>query len=131
MINQVKKMREMETSQVVLNYLGFIQKIKEAEVLKDFIGINNEYEFYEKLETIAFKIAVKKANTVEEIEKCAVSVEKNYNGPLDPDEFAEQIRIKAYGLEWYLKRQFNSPAYQGFVNFLSDNAKQVEGVKNV
>lgn len=120
MINLVKEMRNMKTSQPVLNYLGFIQKIKEAEALKDFIGINNEYESYEKLETIAYKIAVKKANTIEEVEICAVSVEENYNGPLDPDEFAEQIRIKAYGLEWYLKRQFNSPAYQGFVDFANE-----------
>ena len=120
MINQVKIMREMVTSQGVLNYLGFIQKIKEAESLKGFIGINNEYKSYDKLETIAYKIAVKKANTVEEIEKCAVSVEENYTGQLDPDELAEQIRIKAYGLGWYLKRQFNTPAYQGFVDFTNE-----------
>jgi len=131
LIEQVKVMRTMKTSQEVLNRVSFIRKIKEAESYKDIIGLDNNYESFEKLETIGYKIAVKKAITVEEIEKCAISVEENYCGPLDPDEWAEQIRIKAYGIEWYLKRQFNSPAYQGFINFIADNTKQVVGVKNV
>ncbi len=131
MINQVKEMRKMDKSQYVLNRIGFIQEILKGESYKDAIGLDNDYGSYEKLLTIAYKIAVKKANTVEEIEMCAVSVEENYTGKLDPDEWAEQIRIKAYGIEWYLKRQFNSPAYQGFVNFITDNARQIQGVSNV
>ena len=120
MINQVKEMRKMETSQAVLNRLGFVQKIKEGESLKNFIGLDNDYKSYEKLETIAYKIAVKKANTVEEIEKCAVSVEENYCGNHDPDEWAEQIRIKAYGIEWYLDKNLISPALKEFVGFMKN-----------
>lgn len=125
MINLIKKMRKMKTSQVVLNHIEFIQAIAKAESYKDMIGLDNDYKSYEQLETILYKIAVKKATTVEEIEKCAVSVEENYCGQLDPDEYAEQIRIKAYGIEWYLKRQFNSPSYQGFVDFTNEM-----GIKN-
>ena len=124
MINQVKEMRKMETCQEVLNRLGFIQAILKGELYKSIIGIDNEYKSYEKLETIAYKIAVKKANTIEEIEKCAVLVEENYTGQLDPDEWAEQIRIKAYGIEWYLKRQFNSPVFKEFESFTATLSKE-------
>ena len=124
-MNLIKKMSKTEKSYVVLNYIKCLQGIKEGEALKDSIGLNNDIESYEKLERIAYKIAIKKATTVEEIEMCAVSVEENYTGKLDPDEWAEQIRIKAYGIEWYLKRQFNSPAYQGFVDFAN-----AEGIEN-
>ena len=120
MINQVKKMRYMETTQQVLSYSGFIQEILKGESYKEVIGLDNDYNSYEKLLIIAYKIAIKKASTVEEVEMCAVSVEENYNGQLDPDEWAEQIRIKAYGLKWYLKRQFNSPSYQGFIDFTNE-----------
>jgi len=124
MINQVKEMRKMKTSQGVLNYLEFIQAILKGESYKGAIGLENDYKSFAKLETIAYKIAVKKANTVEEIEKCAVLVEENYNGPLDPDEWAEQIRLKAYGVEWYLKRQFNSPAFEELCNFAQNTKKE-------
>lgn len=120
MINQVIIMRKMKTSQAVLNRIEFIQRILKGEMYKDDIGLENNYISFKKLETIAYKIAVKKANTIKEVEKCALSVEENYNGPLDPQELAEQIRIKAYGLESYLKRQFNSPAYQGFADFTNE-----------
>jgi len=131
MINQIKEMKKMKTSQAVLNRLEYIQAILKGEFYKDIIGLENDYAAFEKLETIAYKIAVKKSITIEEIENCAVSVEQNYYGKYDPDEWAEQIRIKAYGIEWYLNRNFNSSAYQEFVNFIADNAKQAEGVRNV
>lgn len=125
LIDQVKVMRKMEKSEHVLNRTGFLKEILQGESWKDFLGLDNDYESYEKLLTIAFKIAIKKAKTVEEIEKCAVSVEECSYGKYDPDEWAEQIRIRAYGIEWYLKRNFNSPAYQGFVNFANEM-----GIKN-
>ena len=125
LIEQVKIMRKMETSQQVLCRIEFIQAIKNGESYKGFIGLDNTFKSYEKLETIAYKIAVKKAETIEEIENCAASIEKNYTGQLDSDDWAEEVRIKAYGIEWYLKRLFNTPAYQGFINFL-----EVEGIKN-
>ncbi|WP_373035559.1 hypothetical protein [Sulfurimonas sp.] len=125
LVEQIKVMRKMEKSQYVLNRIGFIQEILKGESYKEVIGLDNDYESYEKLLTIAFKVAVSKAKTVEEIEMCAVAVEECSYGKYDPDEWAEQIRIKAYGLEWYLKRQFNSPAYQGFIDFTNEM-----GIKN-
>lgn len=119
----------METSQAVLNRLEFIQKIKESELLKDFIGLPSDYKSYKKLETIAYKIAVRKAFTVEEIEKCAIAVEENYSGTHDPDEWAEQIRIKAYGIEWYLSKQLNSQALKELASFATTLPKQ--GMYNV
>ena len=124
-INLVKAMRNMDEAQHVLNYVEVIQEILNGESWKESLGLDNDYEAYEKLLTIAFKIAVAKAKTVEEIEKCAVSVEECSYGKYDPDEWAEQIRIRAYGIEWYLKRHFNSPAYQGFVDFTNE-----EGIEN-
>jgi len=118
MINQIKKMRKMKTSQEVLNRLEFIQRIRKAEGLKTHIGLDNNYEAYLKLETITYKIAIKKANTIDEIEKCAVSVEEEYIGNLDPDAWADEIRIKAYGLSWFLNKTFSSPAYKEFENFI-------------
>jgi len=119
-MKQIKKIKDMETTQDVLDRTTFIQEILNGESLKSLIGLESNYGSYEKLLTISFKIAVKKAHTVEEIEKCAVAVEKCRYGLFDPDEWAEQIRIKAYGIEWYLKRQFNSPMFQEFVNFTNE-----------
>lgn len=120
MIKQIKKMKNMETSQEVLNRVSFITKIKEAEVYKEVIGLDNNYESFEKLETIGFKIAIKKAVTVEEIEKCATEVEEKHRGKYDPNEWADQIRIKAYGLAWYLKKQISSSCFQEFITFLQE-----------
>jgi len=124
MIQLIKDMRKMQTSQEVLNRIGFISEIKKAESYKSVLGLKSEHCAFKKLEDIAWKIAIKKANTVEEIEKCATLIEKNYSGDYDPYEWAEQIRIKAYGIEWYLKRQRNSPAHQEFVNFLDSHFSQ-------
>lgn len=121
MINQIKEMRAMETSQEVLDRISFIPAILYGESLKSLLGLENNYDSYEKLLTIAFKIAIKKAHTLEEIEKCAVTVEECRYGLFDPDEWAEEIRIKAYGIEWYLKRQFNSPAFEEFAKFTREN----------
>lgn len=117
MMNQIKKMKDMETTQEVLDRTTFIQEILNGESLKSLIGLESNYDSYEKLLTIAFKIAIKKAHTVEEIEKCAVAVEECSCGRFDPDEWAEEIRIKAYGIEWYLKRQFSSSMFQEFIDF--------------
>jgi len=113
-------MREMETAEQVLSYTKCIQEVLNGETWKLSLNLDDDFESYEKLMTISFKIAVKKAHTVEEIEKCAVAVEECRYGQFDPDEWAEQIRIKAYGIEWYLKRQFNSPMFQEFVNFTNE-----------
>lgn len=125
LIEQVKVMRKMENSKYVLNRIGFIQNIKKSESFKEFIGLDNDYDSFERLEVIAYKIAIKKANTVEEIEECAKSIEENYIGMLCPLEWAEEVRIKAYGIEWYLKKQFRKPSYKTFVDFTDEM-----GIKN-
>ncbi len=103
MIQLIKNIRKAATSGHVLNYIGFIQEISKAEGWKQYLGLKNEIDLYQRLETIAFKIAVKKASTVEEIEQCAQCIEETYCGPLDPQQFAEEIRIHAYGIEWYIE----------------------------
>ena len=107
----------METAKQVLSCTKCIQEVLNGEKWKSFLKLDNDFESYEKLLTIAFKVAVKKAHTVDEIEKCAIAVEECDYGAFDRDEWAEQIRIKAYGIEWYLKRQFSSPAFEEFLSF--------------
>ena len=125
MINQIKFMRRAETSKQVLDRTEFFQDIKKSEGYKSFLGLNNEFKAYERLEIIGCKIAIKKVKTVEDIELCARWVEESNIGLVDTDEWAEQIRIKVYGIEWYLKRQFNSPSYQEFIDFTNEM-----GIKN-
>lgn len=107
MIQLIKNIRKAKTSEQVLNYIEFIQTIGKAEGYKEALGLKNDIDLFQRLETIAFRIAVKKASTVEEIEQCAQCVEETYCGPLDPQQFAEEIRIHAYGIEWYMKQHIN------------------------
>ena len=125
MINQVKEIRKMETSQEVLKRIDLIKEIQKGEMIKSILDLENQYKSFEKLETIAYKIAVKKAHTVEEIEQCAKSIEETYTGLYDPDEWAEQVRIKAYGIKWYLERQIGFPQYMEFDEFTKE-----EGILN-
>lgn len=98
----IKKLKQLPTSQSVLNHTKIVREIKKSEGSKNLIGLENSIKSYEKLERLGYKLAIKKANTPEEIEKCATEIEENYCGDLDPDQWAEQIRVKAYGIEWYL-----------------------------
>ena len=126
MIKLVKKLKQLPTSQSVLNHTKIIREIKKAEGFKDLMGLKNNIKSYEKLERIGYKLAVKKANTPEEIEKCVTEVEENYCGDLDSDQWAEQIRIKAYGIEWYLSKYIRSPQYDEFVRFIDK-----KGIENL
>lgn len=105
MIEQIKFMRKVESTIDVLNRVEFIQNIKKSEADKSFLGLKNEYEEYERLEVIGYKIAARKAETAEDIELCAKWIEEKYIGNLDPDLFAEELRTKFYGLKWYLSQQ--------------------------
>jgi len=99
MMKQIEEMRKMKTTQQVLNIVEFCQEIKKAEGYKNAIGLNGDCRTYEILETIGLRIAVRKANSREELEACAIAIEENYFGAFDPQEWAEQVRIKAYGME--------------------------------
>lgn len=125
MKNSVKEMRRMKTSQEVLDYIESIQKLKEEEIKKDLIGLDNNYKSYDRVEAIGYKIAIKKALTTDDFENCIVFIEENYHGTLDTDELVEQIRIKAYGVLGYLDQHIKSAAYQEFVNFTKE-----ENIKN-
>lgn len=129
MINQIKKMRKMESSQKVLDQIAIIHNTLKEEMHKDIFGLNNDYRSVLRVETIAYKIAIKKAVTTEELEKIATSLEEDFKGdPYLYDEYlewSEIVRIKAYGYDWFLKKEFNSPAYQEFENFLN-----MEGIDN-
>jgi len=120
MINAIKLMRKMKTSKDVLDFTDLIRKIKEAELVKDILGIENMYKSWDRIEKIAYIIAVKKATLVAELEKCAVEIGENYSGGIDPDEWAEEVRIKAYGLKWYLEQCFNSAQCDEFVRFTKE-----------
>jgi len=116
MRKEIKKLREMTTTQEVLNYVELIQADKNAEIYKEVMGLVSDWKTYENLERIGYRIAVRKACSPQELEECAVAIEENYCGH-DVDEWAEQIRIKANGMEWYLSEYFSSPAYEEFVSF--------------
>ena len=125
MMNLIKSMRNKKTSHDVLKLTKVIADIKKSESLKSALSLDNDYDAYDKLERIGYKIAIKQATTPEEFEECAVAVavEENYYGDLDPQNWAEQIRIRAYGIEWYMKKQLNTPAYVEFKAFLDDVQK--------
>jgi hypothetical protein len=125
MIEQIKYMRRVDSTENVLYRVEFIQDIKKSEGYKNFLGLKNEYQEYERLEVIGYKIAARKAMTAEDIELCAKWIEEKYIGNLDPDLFAEELRAKFYGLNWYLKQQFKSPSYQAFVDFV-----EIKGIDN-
>lgn len=75
--------------------------------------------------------AINKATTPEDLELCAISVETIYCGDdIDVDEWAEQIRIKAYGLDWYLSQYFSSTEYKELVIF-TKNTKMVNPFENL
>jgi len=85
------------------------------------INMQQKLPEYKKLETCAYELAVERAETVDELEKCAISIEEDsiYND--NPDEWADNIRIKAYGLVWFFKEQINSSCHQEFKKYLQEN----------
>ncbi|QFR49399.1 hypothetical protein FJR48_06530 [Sulfurimonas lithotrophica] len=114
MLKIVKKIKNTETTQQALEYVSEIREVKLAKLIMD---LKNEYNLYEKLERIGYKIAIRKAKTSEELELCAVTIEENYYGEYDADLWAEEIRIKAYGALCYINNYFRSAQYEAFVDF--------------
>jgi len=88
---------------------------------KNGMKMNQKMHEYKTLETYAYELAVKHSVTADELEKCAVAVEEQSVYCDNPDEWADDIRIKAYGLVWYLKEQVNSGCHQEFKKYLQDN----------
>lgn len=132
MLRQVKKMKELKSTQGVLLYVKIIVPIKQAEDYKKRIGMDSNYEVYEQLQRIGYKIAIQKAKTPDELELCASTVELNDCGIDDIDEWAENIRIKAYGPEWYIYKHLGYiKNYLELLQFVKDpkNKNEDDNIK--
>ena len=106
----LKTVKQLETTNEVLEYIeNVISKIKDSEFTKNILDIDNDFILWQRIEIIANKIAIKKAKSPEEFEACATHIEKNDYGDFifDSDEWAEQVRIKAYGIDWYFNKYLN------------------------
>ena len=119
MINTVKEMKKLPTTEAVLDSVDSIKKSQTRESLNDYLGLDNTYDAYEQLERIAYKLALKKAKTPDELEMCATAIEENYCGAPYAEEWADQIRIQAYGIEWYLEKEMKSPAFKESMLFFN------------
>ena len=61
------------------------------------------------------------ATNIDELEKCATAIENDSIHCDNDEEWADHIRILAYGLDWYLKEQLNSGCHQEYKKYLQDN----------
>lgn len=125
----LKTVKQLETTYEVLEYIeDVISKIKDSEFIKDILGIDNDFVSWQRIKIIATKIAIKKAKSPEEFEACATHIEENDYGDfiLDSDEWAEQVRIKSYGINWYFNK-YIKPELENFLYFLDEefNSKQI------
>lgn len=126
----VEKIKNMKRVQELLECTNLIRKESfdyafDNKMLSSRALFDEPLTDYRKLETIAYEHAIEMATTTEELESCAISIEEHSLEYPDPDGWAEEVRTKAYGIEWYLKKQFNNPAYQEFLNFTNEM-----GIKN-
>ena len=120
----LKTVRKLETNYEVLEYIeNIISKIKDSEFTKNILDIDNDFVSWQKIEIIANKIAIKKAKSPEEFEACATYIEKNDYGDFifDSEEWAKQVRIKGYGIDWYFNKYINSLEFENFLYFLDKN----------
>lgn len=120
----LKTVRKLETTYEVLEYIeNIISKIKDSEFTKNILDIDNDFVSWQKIEIIANKIAIKKAKSPEEFEACATYIEKNDYGDFifDSEEWAKQVRIKGYGIDWYFNKYINSLEFENFLYFLDKN----------
>ena len=120
----LKTVRKLETNYEVLEYIeNIISKIKDSEFTKNILDIDNDFVSWQRIEIIANKIAIKKAKSPEEFEACATYIEKNDYGDFifDSEEWAKQVRIKGYGIDWYFNKYINSLEFENFLYFLDKN----------
>lgn len=129
MKNLIKETKNMNSFQEAVENITKIQKVLKEEWRKKVYDLDNNYELLLEIETGAYKTAIELATTAEELEAIAVSLEDDFEGDPyiydDYIEWSEIVRIKAYGLEWFLNKEFNSPAFKEFENFT-----KTEGIKN-
>lgn len=77
---------------------------------------------YDKAEIEVYELAIDAAKTTEELDKCIEEIEVNF---VDED-WINEMKIKAYGPEKFLKDTLSSPAFQEFAYFLKDNSELLE-----
>lgn len=121
----IAKINKMQTVAELLESTNLVRKESFDYAFDNKMVIDETFKSFRELETIAYERAIEIATTPEELEACAVSIENDSLEYLDPDGRAEEIRIKAYGIEWYLAKELNSPAYKEFVRFTNEM-----GIKN-
>ena len=116
----IKKLNQMNTTKELIESTNIIRHENFEYAFNNRTLIEEGWIKTKELETVAYQLALELATTPEELEACALSIENDSTGYDDPDGLAEQIRIKAYGIEWYLKKEFNSSAYQEFLHFANE-----------
>jgi len=126
MKNIIEKMNAAKTTKELLDLTDTVKYECTRHYYNNSMIVDEKHEKFQSLEKRIYELAVKNATTPEELEACATSIELHfYFDGIDGDDWAEEIRIKAYGIEWYLREQFNSPAYHEFINFA-----KTEGINN-
>jgi hypothetical protein len=126
MKNIIEKMNTTKTTKELLDLTDTARYEYMKHYYNNSMAVDEKHEKFKSLEKRIYELAIENATIPEELEACAASIELNFcfDG-IDADEWAEQIRIKAYGIEWYLREHFSSSTYQGFVGFTNE-----ERVKN-
>ena len=105
MLTNKKVMKDMSCEEL-LNYTEVVRKERFVHYCSINMTVDQKFLSYEDLE------------------KCAVSIETYFCNDVDADEWAEDIRIKAYGMEWYLAKELNSPAFKEFEGFIATLPKK-------
>lgn len=113
----IEKIQNTKTVQGLLECTNKIRKESFDYAFDNKMVTDETFKSYRQFETMAYERAIEIATTPEELEACAVSIENDSLEYLDPDGRAEEIRIKTYGIEWYLAKEISSPAYKEFVRF--------------
>jgi hypothetical protein len=115
-----KEIKNMSSTEL-LDYTEDLRKERFVHYCRINMTVDEKFESFEELEKSAYILAIERATTAEELEKCAVSIEEYFcNGDDDPDEWATEIRIEAYGIEQYLVKELNAPAFKEFVRFTNE-----------
>ena len=93
----MKNIDEKSNSELYIEKAKSIRNIIIGNYVENRIVDEIKTKNFEHLQKKALITAVEVANSSEELELCAVAIETIYCGDdIDVDEWAEQVRIKAY-----------------------------------
>ena len=74
---------------------------------------------FDKAEKEVYELAVDAAKTTDELNNCIEDIEVNFAD----EDWINEMKIKAYGPEKFLKDTFSSSAFQEFAYFLKENSE--------